>query len=309
MGTMERTAQHPLMRWLPRTQQYLTERLRDEGFKVRRPTAAEARALAAKWPDPPRTEDDAAPFGFRAVTLLEARAYWDAVAAHYDRLMLLSAFAKEATAIAYLAMQIEALEPTHVVDAGCGTGLPLGFLAPTFPDVRFTAYDCSSAMLAVARRRIASLGVRNVELHVADHAHVGAVLAPNTAGLCFTKSALSTGSFSIPDFTTAPLPIAAWEEFFAMDPTMQQWLQTLAALAEIIRPDGVFIDIGEMTRRVAWMTIEICALAGLSTGEPEPDVIARNADDTTAHPDGPASQEESFVGAVILNRTPLHAVS
>lgn len=51
---------------------------------------------------------------------------------------------------------------THILDVGCGVGLPLCYLAAQFPDMRFVGVDCRPEALVHARRRVEKLGLTNV---------------------------------------------------------------------------------------------------------------------------------------------------
>lgn len=57
---------------------------------------------------------------------------------------------------------------TSVLDAGCGSGLVLCYLARRLPAMRFVGVDRCRPALDEARARLAKLGLTNVELHEGD---------------------------------------------------------------------------------------------------------------------------------------------
>ena len=57
---------------------------------------------------------------------------------------------------------------SRVLEAGCGVGAQTVQLAQNNPDVNFVAIDYSTESLAIARARIESLGLTNVEFQCAD---------------------------------------------------------------------------------------------------------------------------------------------
>jgi SAM-dependent methyltransferase len=61
------------------------------------------------------------------------------------------------------------IAPAHtVLDFGCGIGILTTFFAQQYPDRQFVGIDRSSASIAYARRRVAALQLRNVELYPLD---------------------------------------------------------------------------------------------------------------------------------------------
>jgi SAM-dependent methyltransferase len=63
-------------------------------------------------------------------------------------------------------------EEAHVLELGCGAGANIIPLAARFPAARFLGFDLSSAHAEEANRRIAALGLANVEIRQADVAQL-----------------------------------------------------------------------------------------------------------------------------------------
>ncbi len=93
-----------------------------------------------------------------------------------------------------LARMIDKKPQSVVVDAGCGTGLDLCFLAKLYEDeaVDFIGYDKSRSMIAQANRRKERLGLANVDFYVSNHEKPGE-LELNRADLIYANSSLTSG--------------------------------------------------------------------------------------------------------------------
>lgn len=61
---------------------------------------------------------------------------------------------------------------SNVLEAGCGVGAQTIILARNSPDAMFTAIDQSDESLRVAKDRVSSQGITNVEYHQADIFHL-----------------------------------------------------------------------------------------------------------------------------------------
>ncbi|MEK6852495.1 MAG: class I SAM-dependent methyltransferase [Nanoarchaeota archaeon] len=82
--------------------------------------------------------------------------------------------------------------PDVVVDAGCGVGLQVCFLARAFPERRFIGYDLSYGMIVEAEKRRQRLGLENVELWIAPHEKFNPQTRPN---FIYTQESLSQFNF------------------------------------------------------------------------------------------------------------------
>ncbi len=71
--------------------------------------------------------------------------------------------------IAYCAAKIRHHHPRLVLDAACGTGLPLGYLASEFNKTGFIAYDVSQVAMGVTQARMLRLNRANVGMSVGSH--------------------------------------------------------------------------------------------------------------------------------------------
>ncbi|MCC7374045.1 MAG: class I SAM-dependent methyltransferase [Verrucomicrobiales bacterium] len=76
------------------------------------------------------------------------------------------------------------ISPARIVEIGCGTGVNLSRMGRLFPDARLVGIDTSAEMLAVARRRLRSLGNR-VEWHERYY-HSPGGLNPAPDLVCFS---------------------------------------------------------------------------------------------------------------------------
>lgn len=98
-----------------------------------------------------------------------------------------------------------------VADVGCGSGHAINLLADAFPSSRFVGYDFSDDGIAAARREAESLGLSNATFEVRDVAHLDEV----------DRFDLITAFDAIHDQARPAL--------------------VLAAIANALRPDGVFL--------------------------------------------------------------------
>lgn len=250
--------------WSARVDQLLTTigfvPITSSELKARVPADALLPLLGEPHPD--------AHFGSGPPSLEAIRAYEDSVAPYYD-LKLMSAYELEREVIAYLAGEVARIRPRRVVDAGCGTGLALSCLAALFPRISFVGHDLSKEMMRRARARVRRLNLKNVHCFAAAHEELPERLKPASVDLLFTKCSLGEGTYIIPDFSDAPIPHMARDEFLAGDPTMARWRATLEAFRAVLAPGGIFIDAGQHCD---------AAVAALA------DIAAGVGFDETAHP-------------------------
>ncbi len=209
------------------------------------------------------TFNPSAPFGARPVRTREVRAHSDALAPYYE-LTLSCRFDIEVLALTWLATHIEASRPQLVVDAGCGTGLALGFLAEAFPKVGFGAYDCSPLMAEICRARIERLGVQNVRgPYVAAHRERKPWLRRGTADLVVTKCAFDASHIAVIDFDAAPSPSLAREHFYGADPVARHWRMTLRSLAALLKFGGRYVSISPESPGIQDIIMGLAWRAGL----------------------------------------------
>lgn len=82
----------------------------------------------------------------------------------YDGLVGLQTYLREELD-AYIPMDADA----HIVDAGCGQGLDLGWIGAARPRARVLGYDRSHTQIAVAKERVNRLGLKNVGVLTLAH--------------------------------------------------------------------------------------------------------------------------------------------
>ncbi len=145
------------------------------------------------------------------------------------------------------------LEPGDtVIEVGCGTGLNFGLLQDRIgPAGRLIGVDLTGAMLARARRRVATKGWRNVELVPADAATYA--FPPGVHGVIVTY-ALSLVPECALVIEHAAQSLAAGGRLVVLDLQIpDNWPRWLAAMATaIIRP---FLPVEEWLARRPWQTI------------------------------------------------------
>lgn len=129
----------------------------------------------------------------------EVRAYYDLEAPYRDWLSMSNA-ELEIASTRVLTELLARHNPGNVIDAGCGTGLTLTFLALTYPHILFLGYDLSSACTAIARQRVARRHLPNIRLLTSSHGHAHTLLGEEVTDVVFTKNALDLGPF----LTAAP---------------------------------------------------------------------------------------------------------
>jgi len=190
----------------------------------------------------PMVPDSRAYFGFRPPAPQTIRAHYNALAPYYE-FQLMTVFGIEVKTFAFLAEFIDTMKPKSVIDAGCGTGLTTAFLAKQFPDVNFFAYDIAGKMIRRAKARCRKLGLANMQLFLAEHLKISG-MPRDGFGLLIAKCAFGGENAVIPEFLNCPSPSMAQEEFYNGDPTMQRWEATLAGFARLLKPGGIFLDIG-----------------------------------------------------------------
>lgn len=185
------------------------------------------------------THDDQTPSGYRPAEYDTIRAYFDARAANYDRVTAMF-YDVEVATLAHLARFLTEQRPRRVVEAGCGTGSALAFLAHAFPRVKFTAYDISPEMALRATARVRRRALANVEVAVGRHDRALEVLRRRRADVIIVKHSFDAGAFPV-------VPLVgdeAWDEFVRHDPTMVRWQDILDQFHRVLRPNGWFLCIG-----------------------------------------------------------------
>lgn len=91
----------------------------------------------------------------------------------------------------------------HVLDVACGTGHATLAIAPKLPKGRITAVDLSPGMLEQARKKAASLGIRNIEFLERDMQDLG------FNSRTFDKAVCAFGIFFVTDMEAQLAHIAS----------------------------------------------------------------------------------------------------
>lgn len=138
---------------------------------------------------------------------------------------------------------LEAIRPATVVDAGCGVGLTLGFLAKRWPQIHFIGYDISSRSIDRARQRIAHLGCQNVELFTASHEQAAKKI--KDADFIFTENSYSN---RLEEFAIGSQfrDIQAWMIFAVTDRTTQEYGMRLQWFAKMLISGGTYLCVQPM---------------------------------------------------------------
>lgn len=119
--------------------------------------------------------------------LQQLEAGYDAMAPHAEQISMCVPF-QTAYFIAYLTQAIEQGRPQLVIDAGCGIGLPLGWLAMQFPNVQFLGYDLSQKSIDRAAARMQRLGCDNVTFVKGSHDDVVESTGITNGDMIFCKN-------------------------------------------------------------------------------------------------------------------------
>src|SRR3989344_428582 len=88
---------------------------------------------------------------YREALGLMARIY-DGLASHTGLWIAHKGWEGDSVILGLIAEHIESQDKT-IVDAGCGIGLDINFLAGLFPDRSFIGYDCSPKQIELAAQR------------------------------------------------------------------------------------------------------------------------------------------------------------
>lgn len=133
---------------------------------------------------------------------------------------------------AYLSQDADA----HIVDAGCGTGLDLGWIAARWPRARVLGYDRSVTQTALAIMRIASLDIKNVGILTLPH---GQLEFPADKLPVFVFTNCSAG-FSLPSCDC--ISTRELDEYIHC---FRQWLKNLS---KMLRVGDYYVDSRNCTR-------------------------------------------------------------
>lgn len=161
--------------------------------------------------------------------------------AHYLDDFLAVTYVAELETLRFLATHIEAVRPQTVVDAGCGTGLDLGFLVSQF-DSDFIGYDISENMIGCAGPRIFRhcLNRDKVRLFTASHVQAASRIKRASADLVIAKCSIDEVGLEI-DFSQAASPALAREFFFKNDPVFARLRRHAKAFFSMLKPGGGLI--------------------------------------------------------------------
>lgn len=196
-----------------------------------------------------------------AVSEEEIRVCYDTIAPHAETLSLVDP-EYQAHRVRFLVEKISAAKPTTVVDAGCGVGLALGFLASTFPRVRFIGYDLSPRSVERAEKRLRRLRCGNAEVVVSSHQDAPKVIAAR-ADLLFTMGSLGGGREFLPARSTFDEE-HEWRALLACDPVVQKRTEDLAAICRLLTPDRTYINIQPVTEDEYRLFIVVAETANLT---------------------------------------------
>lgn len=192
----------------------------------------------------------------------EIRKAYDRLAADEDYAIMLQGPERLAKKIGFLAEMVEELKAQRVVDAGCGSGRELGYLALAFPDVSFIGWDVSPKLVELGRERLRHHRIENVALHVGEHTEFTCDRIGGAANLVYTKGSLGAGDSS-------PVPGYALEsrtsliEFANRDPGLRRQQDLLAGLAGLVASGGRFVNICSSDFAQLQIVVEQARLLGL----------------------------------------------
>ncbi len=168
---------------------------------------------------------------------------------------------REVARIAVAVDHLEAMKPRRVVDAGCSSGLFLGFLANFFSGMRFVGNDISPKSIALAKERLARLRVTNAEAIVCDHAELDAHVA-EPVDVVILKDVFY-GSELLPARHTYDDP-EEWTKIFATDRVIAKRRGMLRGLTSRMRVGGTLLIIQPAGRGDHDAYQAVCAELGLT---------------------------------------------
>jgi len=124
----------------------------------------------------------------RSRTVDEIASESDLIAPYYLERMIIPDV--HGSVLARFATIIEERTPAVVLDAGCGIGMDLCFLAHAFPTVEFIGSDVSPEMLRRTSDRAVRRGCTNARIFRGAHAALMDEWAPGTFQLIYTNGSL-----------------------------------------------------------------------------------------------------------------------
>lgn len=220
------------------------------------------------------TSDSTVPSGYRPAKNDAIRAHYDALASNQDRITAMF-YDTEMAIITFLARRLSDLHPQHIIEAGCGAGSTLAFLASAFPRAAFTGYDIAPEMIRRAKQRINTRRLENISLTIAHHGAAPTCIPTDHADLLYTECSFDAGAFPVVDFDAEA---SDWKEFTLHDPTMTRWRETFAAFRALLHTDGWYIHIGNNCAGGIRMLVDVARRCGFRYFPKRSRVIS---DDTT----------------------------
>ncbi len=124
----------------------------------------------------------------------------------------------------------------RVIDAGCGSGLDLGYLAQRFSRVEFIGYDFSPAAIDLARKRMTRLKRKNVRLEVCAHDQAAERFGQESCDLVYAFGSLFTG-IAFPE-REIDGDMGAWAEQQRRDPYVIEHRVILGNFSALLVPGG-----------------------------------------------------------------------
>ena len=205
-------------------------------------------------------------FGDTEHSDVEVGAYFDAIVGGAEAMVMdpESHIVSQANEMDLIIEPIEALHPTTVVDAGCGVGLTLGFLATRYPQTRFVGYDLSNRSIDRARQRIAYLGCKNVELFVASHEQAANRI--KDANLVFTENSYSNRLELFAVGSQFPT-VESWLVFAMSDRTTREYGMRLRWFAKMLAHSGTYLCVQPMLGDHSAIFMLYCKIVGLVKNE------------------------------------------
>lgn len=143
-------------------------------------------------------------------------AFWDTIAPHY-KIWVGPHFAELVNGLAYLAAEIERIGPERVLDAGCGIGLDLAFLAVSFPATQFVGYDFSVPMVARTSELIQRIGLKNAHADLLTHVSMPSVIESRSMDMVICRNANGGG---------------------------EAWLSRVPGFSRVLRTGGMYVETG-----------------------------------------------------------------
>ena len=192
------------------------------------------------YPEPVR--DIKALMGIRPPSLKSVR-QWNNIFSRYYDSSLMSTYEIEIAVLEYLH---DVVGKGTIVDAGCGTGLNLVFLAQALPQTQMIGYDISQKMIALAKDKVKKIGgCSNLLLLTSPHTNIYKHIKPASADLVYCKCFDICCQPLVPFFEDSPLGYqSAYWKFFSEDAVVGQMRQSIVAFKKILKPGGFFISIG-----------------------------------------------------------------